>query len=144
MEPGLAWVLHHVWPYSGAKTVSNRQQQTSQPDHGDRNMNKLIISDLPKSEELDRAAIAVIFGGRRYISGFGFIQPDTSAQPLGVSPGLPPSIYNTNIYKPHQQLRLYRDPAEPDKLQCPQRRWQYWHHYQQLQHLVALMQPVRP
>jgi len=61
-------------------------------------MNKLIISDLPKSEELDRAAIAVIFGGRRYISGFGFIQPDTSAQPLGVSPGLPPSIYNTNIY----------------------------------------------
>jgi hypothetical protein len=61
-------------------------------------MNKLIISDLPKSEELDRAAIAAIFGGRRYSSGFGFIQPYTKAQPLGVSPGFPASIYNTNIY----------------------------------------------
>ena len=60
-------------------------------------MNKLIISDLPKNEELDHAAIAAIFGGR-YSSGFGFITPYTKARPLGVSPGLSQNIYNTSIY----------------------------------------------
>ena len=61
-------------------------------------MSKLIISDIPKSEELDRAAIAAILGGRRYSSGFGFIQPYTKASPLGASASLPASISNTNIY----------------------------------------------
>ena len=60
-------------------------------------MNKLIISDLPKNEELDRAAIAAVSGGR-FSSGFGFIQPYTKARPQGVSAGLPANIYNTSIY----------------------------------------------
>jgi hypothetical protein len=60
-------------------------------------MNKLIISDLPKTEELDRAAIAAVSGGR-FSSGFGFIQPYTKARPLGVSAGLPANVYNTSIY----------------------------------------------
>ena len=60
-------------------------------------MNKLIISDLPKNEELDRAAIAAVSGGR-FSSGFGFIQPYTKARPLGVSAGLPANVYNTSIY----------------------------------------------
>ena len=60
-------------------------------------MNKLIISDLPKNEELDRAAIAAVSGGR-FSSGFGFIQPYTKARPFGVSAGLPANVYNTSIY----------------------------------------------
>jgi len=60
-------------------------------------MNKLIISDLPKNEELDRAAIAAVSGGR-FSSGFGFIQPYTKARPLGASAGLPANVYNTSIY----------------------------------------------
>jgi hypothetical protein len=61
-------------------------------------MNKLIISDLPKNEELDHAATAAIFGGR-FSSGFGFIKPYTKdVGPLGVSAGLPANVYNTNIY----------------------------------------------
>jgi hypothetical protein len=61
-------------------------------------MTKLIISDLPKSEELDRAATAAIFGGG-YSSGFGFIQPYTKPRSLSVSPGLPPvfNTFNTHI-----------------------------------------------
>ena len=86
------------WLYnSGVNTVSKRQQYESQPNHGDINMNKLIISDLPKNEELDRAAIAAVSGGR-FSSGFGFIQPYTKARPLGVSAGLPANVYNTSIY----------------------------------------------
>jgi len=67
-------------------------------DDGDRTMNKLMISDLPKNEELDRVAITAIFGGR-FSSGFGFITPYSKAGPQGgVSAGLPTNIYNTNIY----------------------------------------------
>ena len=47
-------------------------------------MTKLIISDLPKSEELDRAATAAIFGGGDS-SGFGFIQPYTKPRSLSRS-----------------------------------------------------------
>ena len=60
-------------------------------------MNKLIISDLPKNEQLDSAAITAIFGGG-FSSGFGFITPYTKAKPLGVSPGSSVNIFNTNIY----------------------------------------------
>ena len=60
-------------------------------------MNKLVISDLPKSEELDRAAIAAIFGGR-YSSGFGFIQPYTKPRALSAAAGQPLNIFNTNIF----------------------------------------------
>ncbi len=60
-------------------------------------MNKLIIGDLPKNEDLDRAAIAAIFGGR-FSSGFGFIQPYAKPSASGVSAGLPANIYNTSIY----------------------------------------------
>ena len=61
-------------------------------------MNKLIVGDLPKNEELDRAAITAILGGRPYSSGFGFIQPFTKPRPLSATPALPPNIFNTNIY----------------------------------------------
>ena len=61
-------------------------------------MTKLIISDLPKNKELDRAAIAAIFGGRRYSSGFGFITPYVKASPLGVNPAAPVNIFNTSVF----------------------------------------------
>ena len=65
-------------------------------DDGDRTMNKLMISDLPKNEELDRVAITAIFGGR-FSSGFGFITPYSKAGPQGgVSAGLPTNIYNVS------------------------------------------------
>ena len=61
-------------------------------------MNKLIIKDLPKNEQLDAAAVAAIFGGRTYSSGFGFITPYMKAKPLGVSPGVPVNIFNTSVF----------------------------------------------
>ena len=75
-----------------------RSARISQPDYGDKTMSKLIISDLPKNEELDLAAIAAIFGGRRYSSGFGFIAPYTKATPLSAGAAVPVNIFNTSVF----------------------------------------------
>jgi hypothetical protein len=53
-------------------------------------MTRLVINDIPKSADLDRAARTAIFGG----ISFGWIQPYPLPQ---ASPSMMPGIYNYTI-----------------------------------------------
>ena len=83
-----------------ASAIAITRQWCDEPQsaYGDKIMNKLIISDLQKNEELDLAASIAIFGGRRYSSGFGFITPYSKSGPLGAGAGGPVNVFNTSIF----------------------------------------------
>ncbi len=66
-------------------------------------MSNLAINDLPRNEELDRAATVAILGGI-FRSGFGFIVPFTKAQPS--TGGFPTSITNNFIDIDYNMIQL--------------------------------------
>jgi len=63
------------------------------PDQtGDTTMSQLVINDLPRNEELDRAARSAVFGG----ISFGWIQPYTKAAVMNAPS--PMNFFNITSY----------------------------------------------